>query len=38
VLSQGGEEEVPAEVVAEAAPELPGDLGEADDDATAEAS
>jgi DNA-directed RNA polymerase subunit beta' len=39
VLSQGGEEEeAPAEVVAEAAPELPTDLGEADDDAAAEAS
>jgi len=38
VLSQGGEEEAPVEVVAEAAPELPADLGEADDDTAAEAS
>ena len=38
VLSQGGEEEAPAEAVAEAAPEIPADLGEADDDTAAEAS
>jgi hypothetical protein len=38
VLSQGGEEEAPAEVVAEAAPELPADLGDVDDDTAAEAS
>jgi hypothetical protein len=39
VLSQGGEEEAPAEPVAEAAPEIPVDGAdvESDDDSVAEA-
>ncbi len=37
VLSQGGEEETPVEVVAEVAAEIPGDVADVDDDAVAEA-
>jgi hypothetical protein len=37
VLSQGGEEEAPVEVVAEVAAEIPGDGGDSDEDSVAEA-
>jgi hypothetical protein len=37
VLSQGGEEEAPVEVVAEVAAEIPADGGDSGDDSVAEA-